>query len=539
MLNDQPQYEFTAIFYRIEAINDFHFGKKYNKAITPLLYFSFRMTEYAGKATEEAVSEFIVSTCQVLPKSCAVASDLLHAPVPSLRFDQYNNYWHSGSGAEFYIRPVNVCVNDVDELNSNVNRMAFTTDFPVLPDYVHYLADSFQCVKIEPSLRYPGFVRLRNLGEMNYNWIHKRFEFSPTRHPSAFVDLKMAAQLIATDLLHKSVGLFGTLSGRGPAITNESGLPSPPFYYVPRVWCLEWPKEAQDWLRRRRDFGWPTIDTISDVVRQGCHVVYVQHRNCRHDTEQWRLSFSLAEVILLQSWTQIQQIVYHLLRFFAKRELILKDCPKENEVLCTYHLKTLMLWTCEEMSPEWWKSSSVISICCELLKRLSEWLERGLCPNYFIPGANLFHESSSPSLIDETKRRLNEFRSSGILCGWFLKHYILSFIHTLHEDENTIEVMPHILDLAINYRPLLAWRKTRQSTALDIMLSFGLTWSNLYFCCLIKNKTKTPPRTFYKYMFHRRKLFLLSNIFMSIIPIPEKVWCFTFFDKTLFSLNAV
>src|SRR6218665_1406430 len=61
---------------------------------------------------------------------------------------------------------------------------------------------------------------------------------------------------------------------------------------------------------------------------------------------QWRFSFSVAEVILLQSWTQTQQIVYHFLRFFAKRELIQKDCPKEDEVLCTYHLKTLMSKIC-------------------------------------------------------------------------------------------------------------------------------------------------------------------------------------------------
>ena len=113
--------------------------------------------------------------------------------------------------------------------------------------------------------------------------------------------------------------------------------------------------------------------------------------------------FQFAEVILLQSWTQIQQIVYHLLRFFAKRELIQKDCPKEDEVLCTYHLKTLMLWTCEEMSPEWWNSSSVIAICCELLKKLSEWLKRRYCPNYFIPEANLFHEPSSSTMLERLK----------------------------------------------------------------------------------------------------------------------------------------
>jgi len=39
---------------------------------------------------------------------------------------------------------------------------------------------------------------------------------------------------------------------------------------------------------------------------------------CDKNNQLWRLSFSIAEVILIQSWTQMQQIVYHLLRFFAK-----------------------------------------------------------------------------------------------------------------------------------------------------------------------------------------------------------------------------
>jgi hypothetical protein len=32
-------------------------------------------------------------------------------------------------------------------------------------------------------------------------------------------------------------------------------------------------------------------------------------------THQWRLSFSRAETVLLNSWTPKQQIVYHILRF--------------------------------------------------------------------------------------------------------------------------------------------------------------------------------------------------------------------------------
>ena len=236
----------------------------------------------------------------------------------------------------------------------------------------------------------------------------------------------------------------------GPSIRRQIDPMDIPIDDVHSLWCPQWPKEAQGWSARPRDYGWPTIATISEVVRQGCHVVYVQHRACRDDKLQWRFSFSVAEVILLQSWTQTQQIVYHLLRFFAKRELIEKDCPKEDEVLCTYHLKTLMLWTCEEMSPEWWNSSSVIVICCELLQKLSQWLKRRHCPNYFIPEANLFHQPSSSTTLDKIERRLNEFCNSGILCLWFLENYIQPIIdkvdRTTKIKSNPVDCMLYLID---------------------------------------------------------------------------------------------
>ena len=120
-----------------------------------------------------------------------------------------------------------------------------------------------------------------------------------------------------------------------------------------------------------------------------------------------------------------------MLRFFAKRELIKKDCPKEDEVLSTYHFKTLMLWSCEEMPQDWWNSLSVIEICCCILRKLSEWLKMSYCPNYFIPQANLFHERMNKKVVNETTRRLNELCRSDILTGWFAEKYILPILERI------------------------------------------------------------------------------------------------------------
>src|SRR6218665_2266134 len=228
-----------------------------------------------------------------------------------------------------------------------------------------------------------------------------------------------------------------------------------------------------------------TREAISEVVRNGCHVVYSQHRACRDDTFQWRLSFSVAEVILLQSWTKTQQIFYHLLRFFAKRELIKKDCPKEDEVLCPYHLKTLLLWTCEKMAPEWWDSSPVIAICCELLNILSDWLKRRLFPNYFIPEANLFHHPSTSTLLHQTERRVNDFRNYGILCRWFIENYILPITLTQFQFLNTRKVTTDFMDYML---PFLEYRKGTTPMYLEIVTATKLHVCNWFHARAIKTQ---------------------------------------------------
>src|SRR6218665_2207378 len=60
------------------------------------------------------------------------------------------------------------------------------------------------------------------------------------------------------------------------------------------IFCPQWPRDAETWSLPPRYNRWPTSETISEVVRNGCHVVYVQHRACRDDILQWRFSFSVA-----------------------------------------------------------------------------------------------------------------------------------------------------------------------------------------------------------------------------------------------------
>src|SRR6218665_2188177 len=388
-----------------------------------------------GSNEEDLASAFIVSTCELIPRSSPVLVEHMHNLLPSPDREPKQYSILCGSNAEFYIRPLMTCIDDADNLIAKTDELAFGGDFPVLPSNLSGLADKINCFMTEPYNIYPGFVRLRLLGELNYNWNCNKYEFNYASDTNSYKVINMADLLdkYFVETLNRTTNL-NILSG--PALQHRSDGPLIAIDVVISVWCPQWPKEAQGWLNRSRLNGWPTSDTISEVVQSGCHVVYIQHRSCRNDKFQWRFSFSVAEVILLQSWTQIQQIVYHLLRFFAKRELIQKDCPKEHEVLCPYHLKTLMLWTCEEMSRDWWNSVSITAICSELLKRLSEWLKK-------------------------TLKQLNTFSKSEILSHWFTEYYILFFIRIYFQP---VEQMPHFVHYVL---PLFESWKVNQLESLE------------------------------------------------------------------------
>jgi len=166
------------------------------------------------------------------------------------------------------------------------------------------------------------------------------------------------------------------------------------------VRCLSWPPQAADWPSRDRTYGWPDSTTIGRVVSNGCDVVGVAHRLCRQDERmskyQWRLSFSRAEIVLLNSWMPEQQIVYHMLRVFVKTER-LTDSVNNSEAgrptLSNYHIKTLMLWACELKSGSWWTGDlNLVRICVELLHTSAVWMTNAHCQHYFVNGCNCFDQ---------------------------------------------------------------------------------------------------------------------------------------------------
>ena len=130
-------------------------------------------------------------------------------------------------------------------------------------------------------------------------------------------------------------------------------------HYYHTTKCLVWPPQAADWPTRRRNCGWPDSATVDRVVSNGCDLVRVAHQCRQHEwmsKYQWRLSFSRAEIVLINSWMPVQQIVYHMLRVFMKTEQLIGEGSVGT--LSNYHIKSLMLWACEMKPKIWWTDDS-------------------------------------------------------------------------------------------------------------------------------------------------------------------------------------
>ena len=184
-----------------------------------------------------------------------------------------------------------------------------------------------------------------------------------------------------------SAGEFTDSSSAGKWLANFQGLTRD---IVQAIWCPNWPEEANEWKRRERRNEWPSPCTVEEIVNNGCCFVAKLHKTSDCAVNEYRFSFSEAELTLIYAWNQVQMYIYHILRLI-KSDVVKKCGGKKMTFLTTYmyHFKTLMFWACEEKPKEFWLSDKIESSVKELTLIMIEWLIEKQCQNYFIPCNNM------------------------------------------------------------------------------------------------------------------------------------------------------
>jgi len=315
----------------------------------------------------------------------------------------------TGSVAEFYIQPMLPLFGDIDIMYHLNAHLAVPRGHPPptrLPVEFHYYVQVCEII----SSHLPGYVYLENSYLLTHSIDNDTYNYTEYKNKN-FV----------------SHGFSVGAPIHGPAVLSDNkGTSILSTDSVHCLRCLSWPLQAADWPARQRNYGWPDSATVERVVGNGCDVVGVAHRQCRQDEwmseHQWRLSFSRAENVLLNSWMSVQQIVYHMLRFFVKTEQLTESTNNsEASPVSNYHIKTLVLWASERKPRLWWAESfNLVRICVELLHTLSGWLTDRHCPHYFVNNGNLVHDSLSVDTVAIQLILIDESH----LSAWFVTNYI-------------------------------------------------------------------------------------------------------------------
>ncbi|KAL3855299.1 hypothetical protein ACJMK2_014515 [Sinanodonta woodiana] len=147
-----------------------------------------------------------------------------------------------------------------------------------------------------------------------------------------------------------------------------------------------WPCQASQWGNEINNY--PSQANIFLVKETGALIVPVGHPFSPESHLEWRISISYGEKILVWQFNSTQYKCYVLLKMI-KKHFVQPICREKG--LSSYHCKTCVFYTLQSTPSSLWQPENLL-LCVELcLRKLCQWVKIGYCPNYFIPGENMFH----------------------------------------------------------------------------------------------------------------------------------------------------
>ena len=191
---------------------------------------------------------------------------------------------------------------------------------------------------------------------------------------------------------------------QGPSIETwleNTDTSQPGIDFVLSIHCEFWPFIAAEWPERPRHYGWPSSRDISTITDFGCHLVAVGHPHSDTKLMHWRISFSVAERTLVWSFNQVQMQCYAIMKIILKEFIKIRRSP-QNQVLCSYFIKTFLFWKYEMTELTFWRSDNLRECIKYVLTEFSKCVREGVIQHYFIPNFNLL----SVKLTQEAKAEL-------------------------------------------------------------------------------------------------------------------------------------
>ena len=189
---------------------------------------------------------------------------------------------------------------------------------------------------------------------------------------------------------------FVAMQRQGPSKEMYTGPDTEPDDHVDCIRCPFWPSQASEWRDRPRHFGWPSQHDLMSITDFGFHLVAVGHPSSNTKDLEWRISFSIAERTLVWSFSHVQMQCYALMKMVLK-QFIKVRCNPQNQVLCSYFIKTFLFWKYETTEANFWREDNLRECIRYLFTEFSKCIREGSLRHYFIPSFNLLSVKLTPA----------------------------------------------------------------------------------------------------------------------------------------------
>ena len=230
---------------------------------------------------------------------------------------------------------------------------------------------------------------------------------------------------------------------------------------VPALLCSGPYLCMEAFMRRTRCDIWPRPDTLQEMCSLPGLLVAVGIKSNPDKDIQWRYSFSLIEILLSRDMPSWVMQGYRAFKYAAKGELrnvkfvtdesgvspimdrwLMSQGIDEGEEgrskLCTFHLKTILLWELES-SEVWQKECPYFLFRC-LNKRFARCVNAGFIPHYFLPSCNLLENVSNDEHATIRKCATN-LMSDPLHCLLLCPHFAYQVYGKYPRDPCTMETI--------------------------------------------------------------------------------------------------
>ena len=217
-----------------------------------------------------------------------------------------------------------------------------------------------------------------------------------------------------------------------------------------------------DFRERVQHRSWPGVKLADEVCSKDVFIVSRQAPISPDERRDFRLSFNLAEGMLVKSFPPVARTVLLILKSYLKGA-IRKEFRqnKRNEKLRSYHMKTVMLWMCEEEEIDFWTEANMLTAIHKVLKYLQICLDTK-CLKHYIIGSNLIAEFETSdfehlsgclaNVINDPVSNIKTFfeMDKEVIGEVWLNSEEISYIKSDKEDDGRNKAIDHMEDAVID-----------------------------------------------------------------------------------------